>query len=423
MSRLVGIRGWSFVIALSVGLVVVGSNIGRTNKWVASHLLFTYEDGFVRRALIGSLIAAVAPGQEISTALATGLGIAILAVFVIIASFLVSTAMSTHQAKVPVMMAGAILLASGHTKTFAIDVGRFDIILVIASVLCGFAILHSLRLGSMVALVLGTAAVLVHENAVIVVFPLVVSMLVVRRSIDLKQSRDCGADGLSFAFALLGMVVLTGAAVSLPTVAQETVDAAIERSGQRATFAPSASAFSVQSSGLRENLVIMMDFWRDDAFPAAIVLLIALLPAAVIAWSAARSAHLPRVSLALLPPHATIDAPALILAAASSPLLLMIVGVDYGRWTAITVANMAIAALWALSLSSPSLTGADRASPELGRAAPEPGMRPLMLLAVIVAVALPAPTRTRATGLGFESDPTYPFLLMLRGLRDLLGPG
>lgn len=420
------VRVGGFIVSFLIGLLAIGSNIGRSNKWVSSHLLFTYQDGLVRRSLVGSVIETVAPSLEISTALATGIGTAALVVFIGSASMLVATGLASGHEKLPAILAGALLLVSSHTKTFAIDVGRFDVILVTASILCAFAIRHSVRLGSICAILLGGAAVLVHENAVIVAFPLILAMLAVRRSLDVPSPSQEPLDRAFFTLTVAGMGLLAGLAVSLPTVAPETVQTAMRRGAQRASFTPSADAFSVHSNGLSENLSIMLAFWQTDAVPAALVLILALLPAAWVAWRVIWSTRLPLLGARLGRGRGHLPAQSLLFAAALAPLLLFAVGVDYGRWTSIAVANMAIAALWATTLP-PSL------QPVVGAPYPDESqgatgttkryLRASVIVALVVAMALPIPARGRPIGFGFESDPALPFRLTLRGVRELLGLG
>lgn len=296
--------------------------------WVMTHWAFTYEFGFLKRALVGDIVARFfGPPTALLITVASVIFVAatsaaLLRLFVEPAllersagGWLFALAAATHSATIP---------------NLVYDLGRFDHIgLLIA-------------LGCLLAVARGTPAVrfavvppacvlglLVHEGFLFLFVPLIFAAWHYEENGARLGARLAVAAGL---LALAGVIGSLGRMTALP------MDAYVAHLGARHDFPIGASSVLVLYSDLREgathSLSTLASRWQLTNHA---VLLISLLPTLLLVR---RFANVIRDRQRGEP---TARARRIVYIAACSPLLLYALGVDVARWWAACVTNLLIA--------------------------------------------------------------------------------
>jgi hypothetical protein len=316
----------ALALLLLVGLAALRS-VRPITEWVMTHWAFTYEFGFLRRALVGDLMARLLGPPSVAVVTTAGVVLAAIAAAALLRLFiepalreralgawLFALAAATHSATIPNLF---------------YDLGRFDHI--------GLLVL----LGSLVVLARGTptlrlalvppacaVGLLVHEAFLLLFFPLVLAAWHYEERGHRPGPRLAAAASLG---ALAWAISRFGPMTALP------MDAYVAHLEARHEFPIGSSSVLVLYSDLRESMAhsagMLFSRWQATNHT---VLLLSLVPT---------FAFLRRIARALpARPHRGMAEPRrLILVAALSPLLLYAIGVDVARWWAVAVTNLFIA--------------------------------------------------------------------------------
>ena len=268
------------------------------DPWKATAFGFDYATlGWAKRSLVGSVLgfgpAASAPGWQPGLALAMSWPSVVLALGL-------GAALARMQ---DLRLAAAMLVSPAIFMNFGYDLGRFDFInlcLVLAILLCGrrWAVLAA------------PVMILVHEAALVAHLPLLLAL-----HYDRYRDAALAALALALSLAVLASLMLL-ASPPEPQALQALYPQALP------------SSLAVLTRPFAENLAMVRAVFdpfpwiHADSFVAG-ALYLALF---AMATSGARRGALGPV----------------LLVAALAPLALGSVGVDYGRWVALAVTNLAV---------------------------------------------------------------------------------
>ncbi len=348
----------SVVTAVS-GLVILDS-LAPVSGFTLSHYLFTYQDGFVRRALVGSILAAFGDGAPVTVDLPAMLGLGYLAVLVLLVAALVALAWERGDRRTTLLLA-ALLVGSSQLQILAFDVGKFDGLLLALTAAAALASLRAGRGAPVIVATFGVVGVLVHELHLVAGVPLAAAMVALGPA---RGTRGRLATGVAVALpaALTGLILalLAGRPPGGSVAAAEALMAA------RAAFTLEESAAFVQ--GLSVTASVRQTFGVLLARPVPILtsVLVAVPPAAA--------------ALLLLRGRPGGGArgrrdEGVLAVAALSALLLLPLGFDWYRWLTISVVGLIIAGLWTQAAPSTDRIGAPTDGSEDG-----PGLMALSLV-------------------------------------------
>lgn len=393
----IGASAGPLAAVLLVGVLVVERNLTMTGEWVATQYLFTYQDGLRRRALVGSVLRLVSPDAPVTLELVTALGLLQLLVFVTLAALLTSAVVRReHAERTTALILGLLVVASTHTRMLVVDVGRSDVLLLSLLLVVALLTIRDPRAGLVALPPLIIVGLLVHDIALIATAPLMTAM-VLHRIQQLDRPRPwiaalAASAGLT-AVAALGFLATAGRD-------RGVAESAIAAAGGRATFPPTPDAVWIQSSSTVDNVRLALGRVMDVGPIPVLVLLLVAIPACLIALGATTLRHDRSRSTRVLG------------AAALSPLLLMLVGTDYGRWTTLAVLNALVLSLWSRGVVPwGHRDGAEPRRPALD------ARRPGILLLVILAIVLPSPSRG---GLVFPGVMTSSGAILRRSAEELV---
>ena len=342
----------AFAVTGAVGLLVALSQVQSANNITADHYLFTYQDGFVRRALVGSLLAMVSGDAPVTRELVTFLGIGYLVTFLGLGAILVGIGWARGDRRT-VMLLAALLVASPQAMVLAYDTGKFDALLLSLTALAALAILGGRRIALIGAILAAMVGVLVHEIHAVAGVPLIIALLVARHGTT-TRTRLLLALSVAVPVAITAIAIGVGAS----TVGQplETVQGLL---AARAGFETDTGAALVQITSVRGNLAWTAAVMRGRPLALLATVLVAV-PAGIAATLLARrpriaggrqvpvpssgragrpSGLLERLGMQLVHPRTP-------LLAALTPLLLFPIGFDWYRWAAMAVTNLVLLGLW-----------------------------------------------------------------------------
>jgi hypothetical protein len=198
-------------------------------RWNYSHWLFSYEFGFLRRGLVGSLVAALAepPGLESVRAYYAGL---------LWATFTAYWGVLALRRRW-ITTGGAALLLAGivspfFLRNFVLDHGRFDVLGLLAAmaVLAGLSV--GIRLAAGIALVASALLPAAHEAQVLLYLPVIWAFVVLAL---LRARRRREALAFLLTAVLIAGAVLLALTLSNPALERSALWAVIsERSGGNA---------------------------------------------------------------------------------------------------------------------------------------------------------------------------------------------
>jgi hypothetical protein len=329
-------------VTAAVGLLVALSQLQSANDFTADHYLFTYQDGLVRRALVGSLLALATGDAPVSRELVTFLGFGYLALFIGLGATLVGIAWARGDRRTVVLLA-VLLVASPQAMVLAYDTGKFDTLLLSLTPIAALAILGGRRSAVIVAALASLVGVLVHEIHAIAGVPLILALLLARHGTSTRSR------------LLLPLIVGVPVAIAVVAIGlgATTVGGSLESvqalAGARAGFETEVETAVVQTVSFRENLAWTAAVMRGRPLALLATVLVAV-PAGVAALLLARRRPRPRSStgpvswtdrLGLLLVH-----PRTPVLAALSPVLLFPIGFDWYRWVAMAVTNLVLLGLW-----------------------------------------------------------------------------
>ena len=320
--------------------------VGTINAWKLTHWLFGYDLGFVKRGVLGTLAAALTPGDVTSVRAIVTLSLCATALFVVALGAFAWPAFARPM-RWRTRVAALFALASPGFGYLLSDLGRFDILN------------YALGLGAICAaralgrfpdpLFLGIAALvlLIHEAALLLVLPvLTIVWLDMQGHLGwlLEPARwpTLAARLAPIAGVVLCIGLFGGADISLREL--------MPRLAERADFAPSAQSVYVLVRGLdsnvgqvlgRETAIVLADgrsgpplgpILRDSFFSILPFALAQLALAHFLLRSLAAERRRPAIAALYL--------------GFLAPWPLLLVGVDWGRWVAIAAAHSATLILY-----------------------------------------------------------------------------
>lgn len=386
----------AFAAVVVAGLLVIERNLAVTDDWVATHYLFSYQDGLYKRALVGSVLRLITRDAILTIELVTALGLLLLLAFVLLAALLTAAAIGRdREHATTALLLGVLVVASTHTRTLIIDVGRFDVLLLVLLIVIALLSAWDARAGLVALPPLLIASMLVHEISLVATAPLMTLMVLHRlRSLDRPRPWLLAGVGAATLSATIAVAFLATAGRT-----RDAAEAAMLAAAQRAGFAPTRDAIMIQSSSTLENVQLALGRLISVGPLAVLILLAVALPALVLAREATFVAGPSRSATVLG-------------VAALSPLALMLVGTDYGRWTMLAVLNVLVLALWwRIAQRRGAPTRAERLPPTLDL------RRPGIFILTMLALLLPSPSRI---GLGFPGVMTSNGTAFRTSARELL---
>jgi hypothetical protein len=304
------------VYAVLATFVVLG-NLDAPSDWKMTQWWFSYELGFVKRGLMGTLLKPLS--AQLGHVLAVYLASAAILAGAIVAVVSAATAFTVRQRgrSASWLVSAAFITMPGSIAALAYDVGRYDgllVVILIGSACAAWRIMERPRLGLAAALAAAQVlGVLIHEIHLFVAGPVILGVLLIRWHIG-------GAIARSVVITTLAMTVTATVIVGL--YGRITAYDAPTLFGLAATelpFRPSELALFALTSSFSENLAFAAGHWSSLVGAAALAsTAIALIPLAIILIVLLRPmGGLPRT---------------ITLGAALCPLALTVLGIDVGRW-------------------------------------------------------------------------------------------
>jgi len=334
MNQGVTARAWrtGSVALLLFGVLAVVSRVPYMHlEWKATHWLFNYEHGFVKRGLVGTLLGPVLPiltpeSILLLAGVTAGITFGLLLCWFVVPVWRVGS---------PLHLLFWAFLALVHSATLQnlwADALRFDHF----NLWLALGVLVALpRLGVRTAAaavtVTGTVMLLVHEAALFITVPLLLGGLLV----------------LGAPLSLVGLVTVSLFSVTwvIGTVGQAPIpfDVYLTELESRAGFPVDENSVAVLYNSFGDNLRMTFErFLNPVLIRGHLVLVAVMVPTAVVSSRIAL-----RIAAAVRPDtHAArvLWAHAIVLA----PLALYPLGYDFPRWWALATANLFILQGWML---------------------------------------------------------------------------
>lgn len=360
-------------ITAAAALLGILSAIAPVSGFTLTHYLFTYSDGFLRRALVGSVIAAAGIGP-VPEGLPARIGFGYLVLLVVLVSMLVVRGWR-HGDRTSVLLLATLFVGASQLQVLAFDVGKFDGLLLALTASAALVTVGGGRSAAMSVAAIGVIGVLVHELHLLAGVPLATAMVALgggRGGPSRKRSVALAAVPAS----LVGLVL----AVLAGDPPGGSLASAEARMAARAAFPIGESATFVQDLGLMDTVRMTFDVLaaRPTSMVVSVLVAVPSAAAAMLLLLGGRSA---RTNGGDGLQDAGGRRPQVILAAASlSPLAILPLGFDWYRWVTIAVVNLIIAALW--WQASPR-----RASKEWAGATAPPGLGLFVLVALSLVLA------------------------------------
>jgi hypothetical protein len=326
------------VVLLVVVLVFVALKyLGTITRWKLTHWLFSYELGFVKRGLVGTLLQAGMPAGVVTVEAVVVVSLIIVAVFLFALGALALPLFAEEGRQRSALVALAALLAPGIGYLLS-DLGRFD---VLNLGLCLLAILVARRMGRFPAalfLPVSCLLMLIHEAALVLSFPtLLVAYLHANGRLDaLVDPRRWSALALRASPALLlcaGSILFGRSDLPLPDL--------LAQLAAHADFAPIPQSAYVLVRGLDSNIAQVLGQGTGEAAEVSLGGVDMLQFWMVLAIAAFQQVF---AHLAFRPLDRSASRPMLtaLHLCFAAPFLLMLVGVDWARWAALGSAQCAV---------------------------------------------------------------------------------
>ena len=325
----------------SMAAVLAINGLPDAKTWTATHWLFTYEHGFIKRGLIGTLLAQFSETVSIRTVSILYFGIVALAAMtlaLLIWHTIVQAVVTTKARLATTLLACFLATSPGALQQWLADIGRFD---VFAFVLLCLSFVVALRtsgaLTGLVAVSLcSTLAILVHEGFFFWVGPMGVTFWMWRHDMT-RRNFVFGASALTFLTCVAALVSTSGYGDRF-----EFQDARPDLQS-RAEFNINDNSLMVHYRNLAENISYTKErAWTSERLPGqALGVLYLVFWAFVLVRFFAGNWDFRTVSLVI---------------ACFVPLGLVPLGHDLGRWFAMINCNLLLATLLMIS-SNPMRLG------------------------------------------------------------------
>ena len=313
---------WLTLAGLLIVFRVIAFLPDEVNSFAAGHYLFSYTDGFHKRALPGALLDAVFGYVSGKAIYALSLGM--LAAFtVVLVAFMRRGLLASKEA----LLLGLVLLAApAILPHFAYSIGYFDPILVICALLTVAVLDSSLPGGLQLLLACLPCAIgiLTHESFLLAAFPLVLA----RAFLQGKPARF----PLWFLTGLVAVATVTVQLFGHPSI---PLDQYVTQAATRTDQAPDPEAFRLLYFNLRDNYAYLVQHYSSVLTDARLIAaLIVPIPYFVMLQDLFRLAA-----------RATGATPARVWLAGVmvlAPLALILVGFDALRWVSFACLNCSL---------------------------------------------------------------------------------
>ena len=318
------------VVALAIFLISILRGIRFPNLWSYSHYLFNYEYGFVKRGLLGTLIAHLPPFFSTYAAF-TLFSIAIFIINMILLGLLLMALIDRGS---PALTGAVLVFASSMAVVFlAHTIGYFDHIGLLITLL-------TLRIKTFGWKMLFAApamiiALFIHEAILVIFFPIILLSLLFSVEDEKRRKQLLHLGTLLLALILLAFFISNSA------ISAENAQTMRYEFQEQIGYRLPRNAFEVLSRSSEDNLAVMKALWSDkerflSMAESILVTAPSLLLIFYLIFSLATHSLKNRWLLAF-----TLLAPL-------SPLLLHIMGWDLNRWNALAI-SMSFLALYLLS--------------------------------------------------------------------------
>lgn len=313
--------------AVCLCLVAFENTPFRLDRWNATHWLFDYEVGFIKRGLVGTTYQTLGLPHTATILLVVTLLVATTASLLWIL-YLVRVIDDSALKSAGLLFLVWALTMPGSLPQFFYDLGRFDALGAIA-ILLGLAALNTriTPLRSLVVITcLGLVSILVHEAYYLWVVPTLFGAWVFTAEIDRTNWMALGVALL----VVTGFVLYVGRATAADHVTRENFTRYLASKGE---ILPHPKSVAVQFRSLGESIDYgIRHGFTGGRFLGAVLCLVSCLPALVTA----------RQTLDRLAEESSRQwwQWAGCLAAAALPLSLYIVGHDHGRWWAMSTFSL-----------------------------------------------------------------------------------
>ena len=289
-------------------------------RWAATHLLFNYDFGFTKRALLGSVVEALNIPALYHYDFFFWFS---LQIFIADALLLLSLLKNTLDINHGATKAAALVFASSlGVVFFAHSIGYFDQITLLVT-LIALRIRGFYRRACFVA-VSFSISLFIHEGGFLIFFPVLFLRFVVdidRHTTPTRIGTLCVlASGLSVLEFCIGRT-------HLDAVAAEAMHRALQL---KADYHLRQDAFLVLSRDIHDNRKVMIDIWKEPGvWRFFLSSLVATAPSiGYLLWSSLAALTRRRSGHFLY---------ALVIASALAPLTLHVLGWDFSRWDTLTI--------------------------------------------------------------------------------------
>ncbi len=332
------------ILALSLAAgTQVALYLNFSNRWRATHWLFTYDHEFIKRGLVGTLTSTLFGDEAATEGFILHCSLVLLVAVSASMLWLISTALKDEEPLCAAPVAMALVVCPATLSAFAFDLGSFDqigLVIVVGSLSLLLSRFRALPIYLMIS-ALGVIGTLIHEAFVALHLPVIASatLLDVRCRAPSASTQNPIAKLLAIfspALAAFAVVALLGRLEShdLPTH--------IALLSRRSDFIVDANSVSVLYTTAAENAAMSIGTLGLEAGRYAIgTSLAAVIPTVALAltlWAELLRRRAYRVAT-----------PSLIVVGLSSlgPLPLFVLGVDFPRWIGWITVHTLLTWVWA----------------------------------------------------------------------------
>lgn len=327
--RLVTDTGLWLTVISTVLVVTSLRGIRFPGLWSYTHYLFSYEQGFIKRGLVGEVVRLTGIDWLRSYDAFVAFSLLLSAANAVLMVLLIRKAIRKHRS--PVVMASYILFAASLAIVYlAHTIGYFEHIGLLATLT--ILLVPDFRRKFIVSLIALPVLLLVHEAVALMFFPVIFFSLLL------------AAEGQRFKERLIGLaafgVVLIGMSTILGNMTMSEADKGqLLADTQASVDVPLRSdAFNVLGRNPRDNVRITLSKWNPDSgsvtdlvdLPTKMIgsLLVTAPVFGLFTYLGFRTVSRSATSRYI---------PLLVLVSALSPLLLHFLGWDMHRWNSLTI--------------------------------------------------------------------------------------
>lgn len=326
-------RGDSLLFPLTLLALFFGflSGVRAPNLWAATHLLFDYSDGFIKRGLSGEVLT-IFFGHTVSYRTLVALSFGIFAVWVLLLLLRLRAVATFDRA---IWIVAAVVFVSPGFVFLVHEIGYLDHVGLVVVLLCFLMPANAAGLAG--RLLLCGAMIVTHEAFFLMFFPVVVLDFAVRATMIGYRFRTAGA---------ILLVAVTAAAtytMGQLTPRAENESAYVEYLDNRASdFPVRRDTVTVLFRNARDNLTVNWEVWRQPSQWLAAVAAAAFLLPLAIALILIGCLMVYRTSL---PDRTKTVLCVGVVVSGLSPLLLNVVAWDVWRFVALTQVSAFLALL------------------------------------------------------------------------------